>query len=61
MRFDYGHYVIEVSRENGRWRVYRCGTGLRTPTNDVSIPPEVGEDELHGCLDEPCHALRRLD
>ena len=56
MKFDiYGKFQLQVERENGRWQVYKIGSGYRTPVHDIIIPLEMSPEELIGFLDDIFH------
>ena len=58
MRFDiYGKFQLEVRRENDTWVVYRWAPGMRTPCDDVIIPPSMESDEISTYLDDIYHEL----
>lgn len=69
MRFDiYGHFEIEIERENGQWVAYRRGNGLRLKEHSIVIPSDVSSSEIGQYLDDIFHersgprdAIKQLD
>jgi hypothetical protein len=60
MTFDcYGRFRLDVVREDGRWAVYRLGTGTRVPDHDVRLPPELTEGDIAAFLDDLFHEYAR--
>ncbi len=58
MKFDiYDRFQLEVLRENNAWVVYRPGTGLRLPANEIVIPSGIEAGELAAFLDDLFHEL----
>lgn len=56
MRFDiYGHFEVEVVRENGQWAVYRTGDGLKRKEHDIVIPAGLESGSLVTFLDDVYH------
>ncbi len=56
MKFDiYGRFVIEVTRERGRWVAYRAGQGVRRPESSLAIPSALAESGIAGYLDDVYH------
>lgn len=60
LKFDvYGHFIIEVRRESGRWKVLRGGDGKWRLVPELVIPPQVQESELPIFIDDFYHELAR--
>lgn len=56
MKFDiYGKFQIQIEREDGKWRAYKIGNGLRIPVQDLIIPSEVSPKDLPVFLDDIFH------
>ncbi|MEW6184617.1 MAG: hypothetical protein AB1585_02620 [Thermodesulfobacteriota bacterium] len=56
MRFDiYGKFQLQVEREDGKWRAYKIGNGLRIPLHNLIIPSEVSPEDLPAFLDDVFH------
>ncbi len=62
MKFSiYGRFDIEVCREQGQWRAYRCGQGLRRLEPSLYIPAELNESEIIVYLDDVFHEYATPD
>ncbi len=58
MKFSiYGHFDLEIIRQNDRWLAFRLGEGVKRPEPDVVIPPDIDETELLSFLDDIFHEL----
>jgi len=58
MKFSiYGHFELEIIRQNDRWLAFRLGEGVKRPEPDVVIPPDIDETELLSFLDDIFHEL----
>ena len=58
MKFSiYGHFDLEIIRQNDRWLAFRLGEGVKRPEPDVVIPPDINETELVSFLDDIFHEL----
>lgn len=58
MRFSiYGHFLLDVERENAAWITYRVAEGRRVKVSDFIIPSDVEEKDLPQFLDDIFHEL----
>ena len=58
MRFSiYGHYDLDVERDEDQWVVYRRGLGVRREDSTIFIPGEVHENDIAAYLDDLLHEL----
>ncbi len=56
MKFDiYGKFQLQIEREDGKWRAYKIGNGLRIPVHNLIIPSEVSPKDLPAFLDDVFH------
>lgn len=55
-RFDvYGRYELDIEWRSQRRVVYERGEGKRRARPDLTIPPDVPEEELGAYLDDLLH------
>jgi hypothetical protein len=60
MKLDvYGHFQLEVVRENNSWVAYRIGLGTRSRDTSLVIPNSLAPEEIAGYLDDLFHELCR--
>jgi hypothetical protein len=56
MKYDmYGRFQLEVLRENGAWKVYHIGQGVKSLAHDVVLPHDLAADEVAIFLDDLFH------
>ena len=62
MKFDlYGRFQLEVLREDGAWKVYRIGSGIRALMHDVVLPSDIDEQDIATFLDALLEHLDSAD
>lgn len=56
MQFDvYGRLRLEVVRQDGEWRIFSIGAGLRSPVLDIVVPADLEPAHLRGFLEDIYH------
>jgi len=56
VKFDvYGRFQLEMHREGNAWVVYRLGTGMRSPGDDLEIPSSMPAEDIVDYLDDMYH------
>lgn len=60
MKFEvYGHFTLEVQRENDQWRVHRLSPGKRVPEPGIVLPSNLDDSEIGQAIDDLFHELAR--
>lgn len=60
MKIDiYGHFQLDVVRENGAWAAYRQEQGKRARLNELVFPEDLKPDEVPVYLDDIYHEMAR--
>ena len=60
MRFNVFGRFIEVIQRDNQWIVFYLGNeGKKRLAEDVSIPSDIKESQLHGYLSDLCHEWAR--
>ena len=56
LRFDiHGRMQLELVRHRDEWRMFRIGTGLRSPVLDFAVPAHLKPEELRAFLEDIYH------
>jgi len=62
MKFDvYGRFFVEVTRDSGRWIVYRIDRGRRLREDDLVIPGDTQADDIPSALEDLLHEYAAPD
>jgi hypothetical protein len=62
MKFDiYGRFFVEVTRESGRWTVYRIDQGRRQRMEDLVLADDVHAEDIPHALEDLLHEYASPD